>query len=103
MTELLMSVIQVCGFMRRKTWFNPPFSWKIPVPSLEYDSCFLVSHLIMSWVFLTPIYLEKKNGRHYARSVGKLPNNSNNNGTVVQGAFKRENPQKWTKLIMSYY
>ena len=39
--------------------------------------------------------------RHYARSVGTLPKNSNNNGTVVQGAFKRENPQKPTKSIRS--
>jgi hypothetical protein len=28
--------------------------------------------------------------RHYARSVGTLPNKGNNNGTVVQGAFKRD-------------
>jgi hypothetical protein len=39
--------------------------------------------------------------RHYARSVGTLPNKGNNNGTVVQGAFKRENPQKPTKSIRS--
>jgi hypothetical protein len=28
--------------------FDPPFSWEMPVPSREYDSCFLVSHLVMS-------------------------------------------------------
>ena len=39
--------------------------------------------------------------RYYARSVGTLPNKGNNNGTVVQGAFKRENPQKPTKSIGS--
>jgi hypothetical protein len=39
--------------------------------------------------------------RHYARSVGTLPNKGNNNGTVLQGAFKRESPQKQTKLIRS--
>ena len=39
--------------------------------------------------------------RHYARYVGTLPNKGNNNGTVVQGAFKRENPQKPTKSIRS--
>jgi hypothetical protein len=48
MTELLTTVIQVGGLTRRKTWFNPPFSWEMPVPSREYDSCFLVSHLVMS-------------------------------------------------------
>jgi hypothetical protein len=37
--------------------------------------------------------------RHYARSVGTLPNKGNNNGTVVQGAFKRGNPQRPTKSI----
>jgi hypothetical protein len=37
--------------------------------------------------------------RYYARSVGTLPNKGNKNGTVVQGAFKRENPQKPTKSI----
>jgi hypothetical protein len=35
MTELLTTVIQVGGLTRRKTWFNPPFSWKIPVLSRE--------------------------------------------------------------------
>jgi hypothetical protein len=49
MTELWMSIIQVLGLTRRKTWFSPPFSWKMPVPSREYDSCFLVSHLVMSY------------------------------------------------------
>jgi hypothetical protein len=48
MTELLTTVIQVAGLTRRKTWFNPPFSWEIPVPSRECDSCFLVSHLVVS-------------------------------------------------------
>ena len=28
--------------------FDPPFSWEMPVPSREYDSCFLVSDLVMS-------------------------------------------------------
>ena len=28
--------------------FDPPFSWEMPEPSREYDSCFLVSHLVMS-------------------------------------------------------
>jgi hypothetical protein len=27
--------------------FDPPFSWEMPVPSREYDSCFLVSHMVM--------------------------------------------------------
>jgi hypothetical protein len=31
--------------------------------------------------------------RHYARYVGTLPNKGNNNGTVLQNAFKRESPQ----------
>jgi hypothetical protein len=48
MTELLTIVIQVGDLTRRKTWFNPPFSWEIPVPSRECDSCFLVSHLVVS-------------------------------------------------------
>ena len=39
--------------------------------------------------------------RYYARSVGTLPNKGNNNGTVRQGAFKRESPQKQTKPIRS--
>jgi hypothetical protein len=39
--------------------------------------------------------------RHYARSVGILPNKGNNNGTVLQGSFKRESPQKQTKPIRS--
>jgi hypothetical protein len=39
--------------------------------------------------------------RYYARSVGTLPNKGNKNGTVVQGTFKRENPQKPTKSIGS--
>jgi putative SOS response-associated peptidase YedK len=30
-----------------------------------------------------------------------LAKTKHNNGTVVQGAFKRENPQKWTKSIRS--
>jgi hypothetical protein len=34
---------------------------------------------------------------HYVRSVGTLPNKGNNNGTVLQGAFKRESPQKTDK------
>jgi hypothetical protein len=34
--------------------------------------------------------------RHYARSVGTLPNKGNN-GTVLQGAFKGESPQKTDK------
>jgi hypothetical protein len=37
--------------------------------------------------------------RHYTRSVGTLPNKGNNNGIVLQGAFKRESPQKQTKPI----
>ena len=37
MTELLTTGIQVGGLTRRKTWFNPPFSWEMPVPSREYD------------------------------------------------------------------
>jgi hypothetical protein len=37
---------------------------------------------------------ERTTVRHYARSVGTLPNKGNNNGTVLQGAFKRESPQK---------
>jgi hypothetical protein len=37
------------------------------------------------------LYLaERTTVRHYARSVGTLPNKGNNNGTVLQGAFKRE-------------
>jgi hypothetical protein len=39
MTKLLTTVIQVGGLTRRKTWFNPPFSREMPVPSREYDSC----------------------------------------------------------------
>ena len=39
--------------------------------------------------------------RHYARSVGTLRNKGNNNGTVIQGAFERESPQKPTKPIRS--
>ena len=39
--------------------------------------------------------------RYYARSVGTLPNKGNTNGTVVQGTFKRENPQNPTKSIES--
>jgi hypothetical protein len=39
--------------------------------------------------------------RHYPRSVGTLPNKGNNNDTVLQGAFKRESPQKPTKPIRS--
>ena len=35
--------------------------------------------------------------RKEQRSVGTLPNKGNNNGTVLQGAFKRENPQKTDK------
>jgi hypothetical protein len=33
--------------------------------------------------------------------VGTLPNKGNNNGTVLQGAFKGESPQKQTKPIRS--
>jgi hypothetical protein len=44
---------------------------------------------------------EPTTARHYARSVGTLPNKDNNNGTVLQGAFKRESPQKQTKPIRS--
>jgi hypothetical protein len=36
---------------------------------------------------------ERTTIRHYAKSVGTLPNKGNNNGTVLQGAFKRESPQ----------
>jgi hypothetical protein len=43
----------------------------------------------------------KHKKQHYARSVGTLPNKGNNNGTVLQGAFKRESPQKQTKPIRS--
>ena len=39
--------------------------------------------------------------RFYARSVVTLPNKGNTNGTVVQSAFKRKNPQKPTKSIGS--
>jgi hypothetical protein len=39
--------------------------------------------------------------RHYARSVGTLPNKGNNNGTVRQCAFKRESTQKQTNPIRS--
>ena len=48
MTELLTTVVQVGHLTRRKTRFNPPFSWAMPVPIREYDSCFLALHLIMS-------------------------------------------------------
>jgi hypothetical protein len=49
-----------------------------------------------------PLYIsETTTVRHYARSVGTLPNKGNNNGTVLQGAFKRESPQKQTKPIRS--
>jgi len=44
---------------------------------------------------------EQRYVRHYARSVGTLPNKGNNNGTVLQGTFKRESPQKQTKPIRS--
>jgi hypothetical protein len=44
---------------------------------------------------------ERTTVRHYARSVGTLPNKGNSNGTVRQGAFKRESPQKQTKPIRS--
>jgi hypothetical protein len=27
--ELLTTLIQVGGLTRRKTWFNPPFSWEM--------------------------------------------------------------------------
>jgi hypothetical protein len=30
-------------------------------------------------------------------SLGTLPNKGNNNGTILQGAFKRESPQKQDK------
>ena len=35
MTELLAIVVQVGDLTRRKTWFNPPFSWEMPAPSQE--------------------------------------------------------------------
>jgi hypothetical protein len=45
-----------------------------------------------------PLYIsERTTVRHYVRSVGTLPNKVNNNGTVLQGAFKRESPQKTDK------
>jgi hypothetical protein len=44
---------------------------------------------------------ERTTVRHCARSVGTLPNKGNNNGTVLQGAFKRESLQKQTKPIRS--
>jgi hypothetical protein len=44
---------------------------------------------------------ERTTVKLYARSVGTLPNKGNNNGTVLQGAFKRESPQKQTKPIRS--
>jgi hypothetical protein len=31
--------------------FDPLFSWELPALSREYDSCFLVSHLVMSSEF----------------------------------------------------
>ena len=31
--------------------------------------------------------------------LAQLPNKGNNNGTVLQGAFKRESPQQQTKPI----
>jgi hypothetical protein len=38
-----------------------------------------------------PLYIsERTTVRHYARSVGTLPNKGNNNRTVLQGAFKTE-------------
>jgi len=54
-------------------------------------------------VFLTPVvYIsERTTVRHYARSVGTLPYKGNNNGTVLQGAFKMKSPQKLTKPIRS--
>ena len=36
--------------------FDPPFSWEMPVPSREYDSCFLVSHLVMS-IYMYRLFL----------------------------------------------
>jgi hypothetical protein len=49
-----------------------------------------------------PLYIsERTTIRHYAKSVGTLPNKGNNNGTVLQGAFKGESPQKQTKPIRS--
>jgi hypothetical protein len=53
MTELLTTVIQVAGLTRRKTWFNPPFSWEMHVPSWEYDSCFLVSYFVVPFKIQT--------------------------------------------------
>jgi hypothetical protein len=47
-----------------------------------------------------PLYIsERATVRHYAIYVGTLPNKGNNNGTVLQGTFKRESPQKQTKPI----
>jgi hypothetical protein len=47
--------------------------------------------------FLSLYISERTTVRHYAKSVGTLPNKGNNNGIVLQGAFKRESPQKQTK------
>jgi hypothetical protein len=50
---------------------------------------------------LEKIMLAKTKHKKLWKFYVTLPNKGNNNGTVLQGAFKRESPQKQTKPIRS--
>ena len=52
-------------------------------------------------LFLSLYISERTMVWHYARSVGTLPDKCNNNGTILQGAFKTESSQKPTKPTKS--